>query len=423
MANFLSGLMSSLPGFIQQSGDQWEGAERLAVGIASEGRSEANVDPLERMKMEQLCRVAELRIAEATGLELTRNGRAVELVPVTRTQWVTDALPAYRPLFEQLTASLRTMMASQLDEISPDDLTDVSELLPGLALPGDIDPAMLLAGLSSLMGPALLTMLAGSTIGHLATRSFGCYDLPLPRAGDTQRLSVIAPNIDGFAADWSLPPDDVRLWVCLNELAHHAVLGVPHVERQLTSLLGAHASAFRADPEAIGRHLGDADLDGDADVDRLQSILGDPELALGAMRSPEQEALLPALRCTVAMIEGYVDHVVDLVGSPLVSSYPQVTEALRRRRVEADQATRFIEQLFGLELTTDVVDAGRSFIDSVVERAGHDGLAHLWSAADHLPTPVEIDQPGLWLARVGLEGDLPELDGSFEVPDFPDLDG
>jgi hypothetical protein len=52
-------------------------------------------------------------------------------------------------------------------------------------------------------------------------------------------------------------------------------------------------------------------------------------------------------------------------------------------------------------------------------------LDQLWSDVEHLPTPAELDAPGLWLARVGIESDvldeLPELDEPFEIPDFLDL--
>ena len=216
MGNFLSNLLGSLGGI----SSQWDGAQQLAAAVATSGESEPNVDPLERIKIEQLCRVAELQIAGATGLELTRGGRPPEIVPLTRSQWSTDALVAYRPLFEQLSSSLSTMMQTQLDDLDPGEIAQLDELLPDIA-PGmsGMDASAMFAGLSQLMGPMMLTMMAGSTVGQLATRSFGSYDLPIPRASDDRPLSIIAPNIDAFAADWSLPPDDIRLWVCLNELA------------------------------------------------------------------------------------------------------------------------------------------------------------------------------------------------------------
>ena len=62
--------------------------------------------------------------------------------------------------------------------------------------------------------------------------------------------------------------------------------------------------------------------------------------------------------------------------------------------------------LFGLDLDQAQVDRGRAFVAGVVERAGEEGLGRLWSPARNLPTPAEVDAPGLWLERIA----LPELD-------------
>jgi uncharacterized protein (DUF2342 family) len=85
-----------------------------------------------------------------------------------------------------------------------------------------------------------------------------------------------------------------------------------------------------------------------------------------------------------------------------------VTEALRRRRVTADPSDRFVERLFGLELTQAHYDRATAFVDGVVERAGSDALERMWRSERELPTPAEIDAPGLWLARI----DLPEPDAN-----------
>jgi uncharacterized protein (DUF2342 family) len=71
--------------------------------------------------------------------------------------------------------------------------------------------------------------------------------------------------------------------------------------------------------------------------------------------------------------------------------------------VEADTSDRFVERLLGLELSQDAYDRAGAFTAGVVERAGDDGLKLLWSSASHLPTPPEIDAPGLWLARIEFE--------------------
>ena len=75
---------------------------------------------------------------------------------------------------------------------------------------------------------------------------------------------------------------------------------------------------------------------------------------------------------------------------------------VQRHRVDADASDRFVERLFGLELTQAQYDRGERFVQGVIERAGAEGLARLWDDAANLPTPAEVDAPGLWLARIDL---------------------
>ena len=243
--------------------------------------------------------------------------------------------------------------------------------------------------------------MTGTLVGRLAARSLGTYDLPIPRSDDS--LLVVAPNVADFGSEWNLPADDLRLWVCLHETVHHAVLGVPHVRAALTDLLTRHAGAFRNDPSSLRELVGDLDpMAGPEALVELQQVIN-PELVLGAVRSPEQEALLPRLEALVAVVIGYSDHLMDEIGGRLVTNYPMLTEALRRRRVQTDDADRFIERILGLNLTQEQVDRGTAFVAGVVDRAGDDGLRRLWADERHLPTPSEVDAPGLWLARIELD--------------------
>jgi putative hydrolase len=242
---------------------------------------------------------------------------------------------------------------------------------------------------------------------------------------------MVLSNVDAFADDWSLPRDGIRLWVCCSEVAHHQILSIPHVRARLDELLSQYVSAFSEDPREIERRLSELgidDLDGldggsEPEFEALQRLAGRPEVLLGAMQSDAQRALMPQIAAVVATVEGYVDWVLDRIGARMIPDYERATEALRRRRVEAGPASRFVEQLFGLELSQATFDRGSAFVDGIVERAGETALSQLWAGPDALPTPAELDAPGLWLARLGIESGEVDLDGiSFEVPDFPDLD-
>lgn len=374
----------------------WDAARQIAHSIATEGAPEANVDPVARIQLEQLARVAELQVANATGLEPSPSGAGITIVPVTRSQWVTRTLDDHRPRFEQLARSLGT------------DATGGDDSHPVVADPDDpLGGDQAAAWMQQLMGmlqPMTLGMAAGSMVGHLATRAFGQYDLPVPRPpGDEVMVQV--PAIDAFAEEWSLGVDDVRLWVCLHEVAHHTVLAVPHVRDTLTTMIEQFVAGFRPDPMGFERALGEIDPSDPSGLAAVQRVFSDPEVLLGAAPSPAQDEVRPRLDSLVAALVGWVDHVMDRVGGSLVGSYPQVTEAVRRRRVETTQADRYVEHIFGLNLTQARCDLGGSFVAGVVERAGEDGLARLWERIEDLPTPAELEAPGLWLARIDIATD------------------
>ena len=373
----------------QQHGQvSWDAARQLAASIATEGQSEANVDPVARMQLEQLARVAELHVANASGLVVSPTGTGITIVPVNRTQWTERSMGALRELFEALAGSLAS-------GLQVDPMTELEG-------EGFGDPmAAMFGGLMQMLGPMMLGMTAGSMLGHLARRSFGQYDLPIPRPVSDE-LMVVVPNLDEFGHAWSLPNDDLRLWVCVHEVAHHAVLSVPHVRVRLDDLLRRYVAGFEPDASSLEDRLAGVELSDASGMAALQDALGDPEVLLGAIRSPGQRELLPSLEALVAVIVGYVDHLMDTVGDGLIGSYRMLSEALRRRRVEADPSDRFVERLLGLELTQAAYDRGAAFVAGVVERAGTKGLERLWHSERELPTPAEVDAPGLWLARIDL---------------------
>jgi putative hydrolase len=374
----------------QQAGMAWESARQLAASIATEGAGEANVDPADRMSVEQLARVADLHVADVTGLSTSVSGRPVSVLAVNRSRWIQDSLEAYRPLVERLASAL-----------GPSEGTaDADDPL------ATQDPAGgMFAGMLQMFQPVVLAMTAGSMVGHLARRSHGQYDLPIPRPGrgpGIDELLVVLPNLDAFADEWSLNEEDLRLWVCVHELAHHAVFGVPHVRARMDDLLARYVSGFRNDPSAFEDRIGEIDPSDPNALAGLQELMGSPDVILGAITSPEQAALRVQLDAFVAVVVGVVDHVLDEVGSKLIPSYRMLTEALRRRRVEASEADRFVERLFGLEMRQGTYDRGEHFVEGVIERAGEDGLRRLWADEANLPTPPEVDAPGLWLARLDL---------------------
>ena len=128
-------------------------------------------------------------------------------------------------------------------------------------------------------------------------------------------------------------------------------------------------------------------------------------MLLGAIQSPAQRELLPQLDALVAVIVGYVDHVMDRSATASSARTAWSPRRCAAGGSTADPSDRFVERLFGLELTQAHYDRGTAFVDGVVERAGdRRASSGCGSPSASCPTPAEIDAPGLWLARI----DLPE---------------
>ena len=371
---------------------------QIAISIASGGATEPNVDPVERIALEQLIRVAELQIADATGLRSSTSA-PLTVAPVTKADWVRRSMPPLKPLLDQLAAAMTTAPTDQ-------------------GSGGDPQMAMF-EQLFSAMKPMMVTMTTGSMMGHMATKALGTYDLPLPRPNSNELLVVVS-NLNALGNEWSLDPDELKMWIVLNEVAHHSVMSIPHVAERMHSLICRYADAFENNPNALDDALSGMDMStGDpsnlGDLQKqLQEAFGDPSGMLSSMRSQEQLAILPEIAALSAAIVGYVDHIMDTVGTGLISSYQQLTEAVRRRRVTTSESDRFAERLLGLELDQALYDRGEAFVEGISNLGGKEALTKLWESPETLPTPNEIASPGLWLSRVGIDFEVEVDPAAFD---------
>ena len=370
------------------AGDNWfEAARTLAFGVATDGGADEQPDPLVRIAFEELARVAELHVADATGIPPSGSGPQVSFDAVGPGQWSFAVLQAYRPVLKAM------VEAQQQGAAAVPSAMDLSALDPDMA--GGLAP--LLGQFAQTLGPVFLGMQFGSAAGHLARRAFGQYALPLPWP-ESPSLLLVPGNVARFAEDWSLPLQEVQLWVCLRELTMHAVLTRPGVRSSLTTLLADASSHAAAAQRTVVERLGD----GLGDPSSLEEALGDPEALLADLISPEQRSISSALTAQTTAIGAYVDQITGTVAESLTSNPAALREAWYRYRIEEGKGEIAFAGLFGLAVGQAEVDRGRAFVQGVIERAGTDALARLWTDELDLPTPAEVDAPGLWLARIGL---------------------
>jgi putative hydrolase len=362
---------------------QWDMARQFAMMAATNSSTEPNVEPTSRIAIQQLAAVADLHVRDVTGLSTSDTTQPSVVDVVNRSTWVHHTVEAFKFYFSDFSGNSNSTIGGE--NLDPES--------------NGMDAMM--SNLTKMMAPAMLGMSVGSMIGQLSLRTFGQYDLPLPREPKSQLLFVVR-NSEEFAKDWSIKVEDMQMWLLIQELTFHALFRIDFVRDAVTNLVKQHVAGFNPNPNALGQRLTNIDVTNTDPAAMMQKLLGDPTLLLGDERSAKQQALAPKLDAIICAIICYVDHVVDTVANRILGNGAQISEAFRRRRVESSSQDQYVEQLFGIYLTDDQVDRGEKFIAGVVERQGEIGLARLWAREGNLPTPNEIAAPGLWIERINL---------------------
>lgn len=374
----------------------WEIAHQIAGYVALDGApSDLSVSDAEREELVELARAAESHVVAETGLT---SALGLRTSTIGRREWADLSLDALRPVLEALAITLR--QALEADDEPPGPGEHPSGASPFGFAGGGGDP---FGGLLTMLAPLLLGVQAGSMVGYLGQHALGRYDLPLP-TDDTPSLAFVVPNLAAFEEAWSLDRKDLRFAVALHEVVHAAERSVPWVRERLVRLAIEYVSAYEVDSPAFEEQFGGVDPN---DPSSFAGIAEHPEALLGAMQSERQPEILARVQGLTMVLEGYADVVVERLGDRLLPDFARIHEALQRHHLERGEAERFIEQLLGLRLDREHYERGEAFCRGVIERAGLEGLNRVWESERMLPTPNEIDAPGLWLARI----DLPDLEG------------
>ncbi len=280
-----------------------------------------------RISFEELARVAELHVADATGLPTVDGGpqrhgaaghprrvgrrRARGLPPACSSDW-----PAGWP-------AVRVIRPAD-DGCRPD---------PAAAFLGNI---------SQVMSPVLIGMQAGFMAGHLARRALGQYDLPIPRPIGDELLVV-----PGHHRSLRRGLEPARSTTCgYGSASTRSPTTSSSAGRTCASgsrrCSATTPAASAPTPHRSRRGWPNSTRPIPSRCSRCSVI---PRRCSARCRPTRSAPSCSRSSALVAAIEGYVDHVMDGVGRKLIASYPALTEALRRRRVERGDGDKFVERL------------------------------------------------------------------------------
>lgn len=279
------------------------------------------------------------------------------------------------------------------------NLDTVSGLLDPVAerLEHRMERAGPLAGVLRAGASATLAAEVGLVMGYLSTRVLGQYDVSLLGGESPPRLLFVAPNIRKAVRELEVEADPFHRWICAHELTHvFQFQGVPWLRDHLSGMVREYLSTVdvRIEGGAAGGLPSMPDLR--VLVDRFR------EGGLAAIvQTREQRELMTRIQAAMAVVEGYSEHVMDVIARDTIPDHEKLRAAMDARRRSRSAPQRIVERLLGFDIKLRQYELGKRFCDAVVAAAGIEGLNRVWESPAALPTPEELDAPEAWLERIG----------------------
>ena len=267
----------------------------------------------------------------------------------SRSEWLEATTPVWRQVVQPIAEHMQQVVGQSMPGQDL-DLATLSENLPEQLrdmFPGGLPPEMAqmmapMLGMLQQLGAAAFSMQLGQALAALAADVVGASDIGIPLTADAQP-ALLPRNVDAFGEGLGVRVDDVRLYLALRESAHQRLFAhVPWLRPRMIGAVEEYARGVRVDQSRLEEAMGDIDM---SNPEALQQLMGSG--LLQPEDTPEQQAALARLETLLALVEGWVDDVVDqaIAGSAAVGGPAARDDAPPPRRRRPGRA--------------DVRDAGR----------------------------------------------------------------
>lgn len=241
----------------------------------------------------------------------------------------------------------------------------------------------------------------GAVLAFVASGILGQYD---PFAADNGGcLLLVYPNVIAVERQLRVQPSDFRLWVCLHEVTHRVQFTAnPWLSGYMSQALSVLTQESGEDVMQVVSRLADfvrgrGDSSDDNPDAHSSGMLG----LVRAVQSEPQRKALDQLLVLGTLLEGHADHVMDGVGPMVVPSVATIRRRFdERRHRRQPPLQRLLRALLGIDAKLSQYTRGKAFVDHVVDEVGMQRFNTIWSAAETLPLPAEIEDPQRWIDRV-----------------------
>lgn len=316
----------------------------------------------------------------------------------SRSEWVERTLPRWQELTEPVAKHMAQALGQALS-------SQLGQLPPGLPM-GDLDPSAMMKQ----VGGTLYGVQFGQAIGSLAREVLSGTDLGLPMNPDGGP-AALPVNVADFLDGVDIDPVAARIFLAMRELAHVELFrSVPWLQEHLFGSIASFARSTRIDLGSLEELVRDIDI---SDPTALQDAL--PVGIFEFTRNADQERALGELATTLALVEGWVDHVTAQALAERLPQLEALREIMHRRRAAGGPAEQLFAGVVGLELRPRRIREATDWWDSVHETEGAAGRENVWRHPDLLPSAdVLSGRPQAPRTRDDVDTAMNDLDAELE---------
>ena len=269
-----------------------------------------------------------------------------------------------------------------------------------------------LAGMMNSMNSMNFGMRLGHALGDLAQQALTGTDFGLPVA-PAGVASVLPKNVTQIAKGLEVPGQEVMVYIAAREAARQRLFThVPWLVERIVASVEEYAAGLEIDTSNIDEATRSLNLES-GDPQQIQEALQNLQnMDLSPRVGSRNAAATARLETLLALVEGWVDVVVDAALAERIPSAPQLAEAWARRRATGGSAEQAFANIVGIELGAPKVREAAELWRRVDNAVGLKRRDEVWNHPDFLPTAEHLDNPAAFID--GLLDDTTDTDFDAE---------
>ncbi|APT83194.1 zinc-dependent metalloprotease [Corynebacterium ammoniagenes] len=262
-------------------------------------------------------------------------------------------------------------------------------------------------------------MQLGHALGDLARQALTGSDFGLPVA-PTGVNAILPHNIQSIARDLKVPSQEILVYIAAREAARQRLFKhVPWLVERLVSSVEEYAIGLEIDTSHLEEATRELNLES-GDPQAIQDAIGKLQgMDLSPRISSRNAAAVSRLETLLALVEGWVEYVVNEALSTRIPSTPAMARAWQNRRDSGGSAEKAFAKVVGIEFGAPKVEAATELWRRSTVAVGIDKRDHVWDHPDLLPSAEHLDNPAAFID--GLLDDNPSDDFDAEFAKLEEM--